>query len=41
MRIREEGASVCFHGGAQEGWLGQKRGLLVTEMRVDRSMRVV
>lgn len=39
-RIKEEGAWLCFHWGAQGGWLGQQWGLLVTEAGVDRSVRV-
>lgn len=38
-RIKEEGAWVCFPWGAQGGWLGQQRGLLVTEARVARRVR--
>lgn len=37
-RITEEGARVRFCWKAQGGWLGQQRGQLVTEARVDRNV---
>lgn len=38
VRIKEEGAGVCFHCGAQRGQLCQQRGPLVTEAKVDGSV---